>query len=76
MIDRGDYWEIIADYSASRRHMYMALEQWQLDFQGPGYDAMRASQPGAVATMSPHSCGKWKKDWSGRYVPPVVPPPG
>lgn len=70
MIDRGDHWDVIADYSASSRHSYLAPEQWQLEFLGPSYAAMRASQPGAVAAMVSHGCGKWKKDWSGPYAPP------
>lgn len=68
IFDRGDHWEVIADYSLSPRHASLSEEQWKSEFAGPGYEAMRTSQPGLVAAHAPKGIGKWKKDWSGPHV--------
>ena len=70
MFDRGDHWEIVADYSLSPRHGALSEAQWKAEFAGPAYEAMRTSQPGLVAAHAPKGLGKWKKDWSAPHVVP------
>jgi hypothetical protein len=69
-IDRGDYWEVIGDYSLSPRHASLIGPVWAAEYaNSPGYKDMRDSQLGSVAIMAPVGVGKWKKDWSSPYVP-------
>lgn len=70
MIDRGDHWHVIADYSGSFRHATLSAEQWKLEFSRPEYDPMRKSEPGMIAAVAPLGAGRWKKDWSGPYTSP------
>ena len=69
-IDRGNHWEVIADYSQSPRHAGLIGPVWAAEYtNSPSYKAMRDSQPGSVAILAPVGTGKWKKDWSAKYVP-------
>lgn len=72
LIDRGDHWEVIGDYSRSPRIASMSEVQWQACFDGAEFTAMKDSQPGAVATEAPRGIGKWTKDWSSKYAAPVL----
>lgn len=68
-IDRGDHWEVIADYSGSSRHTALSEPQWQDEYStGIAYQSMRDSQPGSVAGITPKGCGKWLKDWSSPFT--------
>lgn len=74
MIDRGDHYEVIGDYSLSPRHACLSSEEWSKEFAShPSYERMRLEQKGAVAGIFPRGTGKWTKDWSARYVPPTTP---
>jgi hypothetical protein len=68
LFDRGDHWEVIADYSGSSRHLMMSELEWKKEYAGSSYLAMRISQTAAVARCAPRGIGKWLKDWSGPYV--------
>lgn len=68
MIDRGDHWHVIGDYSGSPRHAAMREDEWKTEFLSSQYEEMRRSHPGIVAGITPKGAGKWKKDWSGPYV--------
>lgn len=69
-IDRGDHFEVIADYSGSPRHASLSPAQWQDEYtNGASYQEMRNSQIGSVAGVTPKGTGKWEKDWSAKYVP-------
>lgn len=72
LIDRGDHWEVIGDYSRSPRIGIMTEAQWQECFDGSEFETMKESQPGAVAAEAPNGTGKWLKDWSGKYVPEIM----
>ncbi len=68
-IDRGAYWEVIADYSGSSKHAAMVEPVWKAEYANdPGYRAMRDSQVGSKAIFAPVGTGKWLKDWSGPYI--------
>lgn len=70
LIDRGNHWEVIGDYSGSPRHASLKPDQWVREYENDlSYRAMRASQPAAIAATAPRGAGRWKKDWSVRYVP-------
>lgn len=72
-VDRGDHFEIISDYSRSPRHASLNEGEWKSEFaNSPSYEGMRKTQNSPVAAIAPKSGGKWKKDWSGPYVPPLV----
>lgn len=69
-VDRGDHYEVIADYSGSPRHTSLTAAQWKAEYANhASYARMRESQPGSVAGETPRGTGKWKKDWSGRWTP-------
>lgn len=72
LIDQGDHWEVIGDYSRSPRIAAMSEVQWQACFDGPEFETMKDSQPGAVAAEAPHGIGKWAKDWSEKYTTPLL----
>ncbi len=72
VVDKGDYWHIIADYSSSQRHSPLSALEWQNEYAThPSYAAMRSSQPGSTGILSKFGVGRWKKDWSGPWVPPT-----
>ena len=71
MSDKDDHWSVIADYSGSPRHSAMSQEEWEAEFNGEEYSAMKGSHPGSIAAVIPVGVGKWKKDWSGPYLAPV-----
>lgn len=76
MIEREDHCEVVADYSGSPRHVTMTEVEWQEEYTlSPCYKSMRESMPGSAALIAPRGCGKWKKDWSARFVPPAAPDP-
>lgn len=64
LFDRGEYWDVIADYSGSPRHASMSPIEWENDFQSESFRSMRESQEGAFAAIAPKGCGKWTKDWA------------
>jgi hypothetical protein len=72
MVDEGDYWKVIADYSGSSRHSALSPEEWQAEFEHEAYSTMKESQPGVMAAIIPVGVGNWKKDWSGPYVVPTL----
>lgn len=73
LFDRTTHWEVIGDYSRSPRIAVLSKTQWQNEYAtNLDFAAMRSSQPGSVADITPQGVGKWKKDWSGPYLPPSV----
>lgn len=72
-VDRGDHFDVLADYSGSPRHAALTATEWQNEyFTHPSYLNMRTTQVGSVADVTPKGVGKWEKDWSARYVPAKV----
>ena len=70
MIDRGDHFEVIGDYNGSPRIRALTPEAWKKEYaEDASFAAARNSQAGSFADVGPVSIGKWKKDWSGPYVP-------
>lgn len=70
MIDRGDHFEVIGDYTGSPRIRALTPEAWKKEYaEDPSFAKSRDSQLGSFADVAPVSVGKWKKDWSGPYVP-------
>lgn len=69
LFDRGTHWEVIGDYSGSPRISALSKASWQNEYtNSPDFAAMRSSQVGAVADVTPHGTGKWKKDWTAPYA--------
>jgi hypothetical protein len=70
MVDCGDYWHVIADYSGSPRHMMMNAAAWAKEYSShASYATMRTSHPTAVAATIPRGAGRWTKDFSKRLAP-------
>lgn len=68
-VDRGDHFDVIVDYSGSVRHAALSEVAWQNEYTtSPSYQAMRDSQVGSTAAVTPKGCGKWLPDWSGPFV--------
>lgn len=72
LIDRGDHWEVIGDYSRSPRIAALSEAEWASYFDGPEFQSMKETQVGSIATSAPQGIGKWLKDWSARYTPPLL----
>lgn len=73
LIDRGDHFEVIADYSGSARHAALSKADWQNEYSThSSYLAMRQTQVNSVADITPKGVGKWEKDWSSNYIPQKV----
>lgn len=73
LFDRGTHWEVIGDYSGAPPISALSKAAWQNEYTtSPDFAAMRSSQPGALADITPHSTGKWKKDWTAPYVEAAV----
>lgn len=73
LFDRTTHWEVVGDYSRSPRIASLSKSQWQSEYAtGLDFADMRSSQAGSFADITPQGIGKWKKDWSGPYLPPMV----
>lgn len=71
MLDCGDYWHIVADYSGSPRHSALSPAAWAVEYVShPAYATMRASMPDAIAATTQRGAGKWLKDFSAPWRPP------
>ncbi len=68
-IDAGDHYNVLMDVSGSKRHAALTEVAWQNEYAtSPNYQAMRNSQVGSVAGVTPKGCGKWLKDWNAPFV--------
>ena len=60
LVDHGDHYEILGDYSRSKRHSALTELQWLEEFlTHESYSKMRASHPYAIAALAPAGRGKW-----------------
>jgi len=67
-VDKGDHFNVIADYSGFPKVARMTDAEWQNYYAThPSFAAMRASQ-GGVAGVTTRGIGVWKKDFSGPHV--------
>ena len=70
MVDRGDHFEVIGDYSGAPRIQALSTQAWKDEYANhPSFETTRASQVGSFADVAPVSIGRWKKDWSGPHTP-------